>query len=173
LGDFTLPGRTIPFVDGVNKCREETAMNSLFQRFPGGLLVIDLRGLTEIKNKSWLAHQVQAQKPFTFALWICPARHWTTDQKELIAMIQTVRKQAGRGGITGPTALLASDFMPLDWVGPVRALASPIFGAAAEIEWVNQTGDSQRCSPLEQPPAFSDKARFVKMSGRRPKVDLL
>ena len=135
--------------------------------------MIDLRGPEEINDWTPYLEETQKRQPFTCALWICPARHWSQKQKELIAVIQTVRKIAGPGGNTGPTALIAPDFMPLDWVGPVRSLAIPIYGTTAEIEWQDGDGHTHRTSPLEPPPKVSGRSEFVALHGRRPKADLL
>lgn len=148
-------------------------MNADYRRFPGGVLVIDLRKQVDIPDWSSIAQGAITQSPFGFALWICPACLWANNQKEFIAAIQQVRTHAGPGGQTGPTALIAPDFMPLDWVGPVRALAIPIYGTSARIEWRTATEERIQSDPLQDPPPHPEDATFIRMVGRRPKVDLL
>ena len=148
-------------------------MNADFQIFPGGVLVIDLRKTSQKQDWSSIVRGATDHEPYAFALWICPAHHWASDQKALIAAIQTVRTKAGLGGQTGPTALIAPDFMPLDWIGPVRALAIPIYGTSARIEWRTKAGDVVQTDPLLEFPSPDTDATFIRLHGRRPKVDLL
>ena len=148
-------------------------MNVNFHRFPGDLLVIDLRETSEMEDWSKVSDSALQHLPCTFVIWICPAHHWASRQKALIAAIQAVRMHSGLGGQTGPTALIAPDFMPLDWVGPVRALAIPIYGTSAQIEWRTEAGTLIQGSPLEPCPSFEHAVTFVRLHGRRPKVDLL
>jgi len=143
-----------------------------FHRFPGQVLVIDLQPLATNPDWSSVIEQIRSQIPFSHLVWICPGRMWIDGQKEFIAAMQIARTLTVAGGATGPTALVCPDAMALDWVGPVRSLAIPIYGTSATIQWLDSNGESQSCSPLEPPPAFEKTSQLQQITGRRPKVDL-
>lgn len=124
---------------------------------------------------SWSEVHAEASNyaPFSFVLWICPSRIWADHQTHFIATIQSVRQYAGSGGRTGPTALVCPDFMALDWVGPVRAMAIPIYGKDITLTWTTQDGTQHHCNPLHEAPPDHPETQFVQCVGKRPKVDLL
>lgn len=148
-------------------------MKPKFIKYPGQLLAIDLRGIQSPISWTEVGVEAMTYAPFSFVLWICPSSIWADHQTDFIATIQSLRRHSGTGGRTGPTALVCPDFMALDWIGPVRAMAIPIYGNDISLFWSQKDGTEAQCNPLEPLPCPPEDTLFIRCTGRRPKVDLL
>ena len=152
---------------------KEIHLNIKFLKYAGDFLAIDLGDAQPPLSWPEVHTEALTHAPFSFVLWICASPIWASDQTAFIAAIQALRQHAGAGGRTGPTAIACTDFMALDWVGPVRALAIPIYGTELTLAWTSPDGALHQCNPLHDPPPWVEGTRFQSCTGRRPKVDLL
>ena len=146
-------------------------MNAIFRKYPDCVLVIDLRAEFDVEESSAIVEKIQTHKPVKHLVWIVPSAVWASNPKAFVHLLQSARKQTQTGGPLGPTSVVCSEYMALDWVGPVRALAIALYGKDAEIEY--QIDGMVNSSPLlTDLHTVHPDATFVRINGRRPKVDL-
>jgi len=157
------------------KAAMSTPNEPLISVLPGRIHRVDLRPVQPPISWDALCEAVEARGACAVVIWVTPARFFGADHGSapLISMIQRCRRLSGTGGTLGPTALICSDFMPIDYIGPVRASAIQIGGQRSEVVVADFEGVERKLAVLDPPAIALEGDQYIRLIRTRPRLDFL